>query len=210
MQRLAPALDAPGLVAGGRYADGRGPRSGRDARAQGRRQDDVVLQQADERLDPARGARRGDSDVGLVVGTALGSAHAKSFASDPKHLLFMLARYHFVARMLNGQARVLEIGCGDGSGAPLVAHAVGELCGIDADPKMAAQAAKVMPAWHHDILRGSFRAREGFTAAYALDVLEHIDEGKEDKFFSNINASLRADHAPVIIGSPSLESQPHA
>src|SRR5712672_4184330 len=41
----------------------------------------------------------------------LGEMHAASFATDPKHLGFVLARYKHVSRWLVGMDRVLEVGC---------------------------------------------------------------------------------------------------
>ena len=61
----------------------------------------------------------------------LGAMHSASFAEDPKHLGFVLARYKFVAKMLAGKTWVLEIGCGDCTGARVVKEAVGGLIGCD-------------------------------------------------------------------------------
>jgi hypothetical protein len=57
----------------------------------------------------------------------LGRAAAATYVSDPKMLLFMASRYKFVAKMLDGSDHSLEIGCGDGFGAPLVAQSVKKL-----------------------------------------------------------------------------------
>ena len=129
----------------------------------------------------------------------LGSMHAASFETDPKHLGFVLRRYHFVARMLQGARRVLEVGCGDGTGAQVVSRAVKELFVIDKDEN------SIGEQW--DILSAPYLSN--FDGVYALDVLEHIEPDDEDKFFKNINASL-TPYGTVIIGSPSLESQPYA
>jgi hypothetical protein len=131
--------------------------------------------------------------------SGLGRMHARSFSTDAKHLAFVLARYHFVARMLTGKDRVLEVGCGDCTGANIVKQTVAHWSGIDIDPTTPAQ------IW--DILKKPYG--EGWDAIYALDVLEHIAVPDEDAFFGNINRGL-IDHGVVIIGSPSLESQPWA
>ncbi len=125
--------------------------------------------------------------------------HAASFRDDPKHLGFVLARYQFVAQMLFGKARVLEVGCGDGTGARVVKQNVGAWTGVDR--------ADYGDNQIHDILDGPFGY--GWDAIYALDVLEHIDPGLEHRFFSNIVAGLNR-RGCIIIGVPSLESQPYA
>lgn len=130
----------------------------------------------------------------------LGQMHAASFATDAKHLGFVLARYHFVSRMLRGAKFVLEVGCGDGTGAQIVKQSVEHLIGIDRDPTSAGE------QW--DILRGPFASVE-LDAVYALDVLEHIDPVHEDCALRNMRAHLKP-HGTMIIGMPSYESQPYA
>ena len=44
----------------------------------------------------------------------MGKVASYIYKTDPMHLLFGLARYKFVAKMLNGYKKVLEIGFGDG------------------------------------------------------------------------------------------------
>jgi 2-polyprenyl-3-methyl-5-hydroxy-6-metoxy-1,4-benzoquinol methylase len=143
----------------------------------------------------------------------LGLMNNKVWHDDPKRLLFTMARYKFVAKMLDGQAKVLEVGCGDAFCSRIVRQSVGSLLVTDFDPLFIADAQERMtPRWPiearvHDTLKGPV---EGcFDAAYALDVLEHIPQDLEDQFIRNIAASL-ADNGILIIGIPSLESQEYA
>lgn len=48
-----------------------------------------------------------------------------------------------------------------------------------------------------------------FDAAFALDVIEHIEQDNERRFLENVVASLTPDGV-LIIGRPSLESQANA
>ena len=50
----------------------------------------------------------------------LGPASSNSLRHDPKHLAFVLARYKFCAKMLEGKAAVMDIGCGDAFGLPIL------------------------------------------------------------------------------------------
>jgi len=131
--------------------------------------------------------------------------HAASFKEDPKHLLFVLARYQFVARMLRGYDRVLEIGCGDGTGACLVVQNVGELVGIDREP----QSDYLGEFVQHDILQDGLIRGGHFDAAFMLDVLEHIEVEDEHVALANACDNLKRDSV-MIVGMPSLESQTHA
>ena len=57
----------------------------------------------------------------------LGSYSSYSWQNDPKHLVFSLARYKFVSKILNGKNNVLEIGAGDGFKSKIVDDTVKKL-----------------------------------------------------------------------------------
>lgn len=148
------------------------------------------------------------------VGVArLGLMNNQVWHDDPKRLAFTLARYKFVAKMLKGRERVLEVGCGDAFGSRLVRQDVKSLLATDFDPLFIEDARQRMsPPWDfevatHDILAGPVPGQ--FDAAYTLDVLEHIPATHEDIFLDNIKASL-TEHGTCIVGMPSLESQSYA
>ena len=143
----------------------------------------------------------------------LGLRANAAWHADPKRLGIVLARYKFVAKMLSGRKRVLEVGCGDAWASRVVRQEVESLVGIDFDPVFVEDARAGMQApWEfevavHDILERP--VAPPFEAAYALDVLEHIPPGDEGRFVSNIADSLVAPGV-AIFGLPSLESQPYA
>jgi 2-polyprenyl-3-methyl-5-hydroxy-6-metoxy-1,4-benzoquinol methylase len=149
--------------------------------------------------------KRGPEKMGLMS--------SWTWIDDPKRLVFMLSRYKFVAKMVEGSAKVLEVGCGDGFGARVVAQSVGSVTAIDFDPEFIESArANTNERFSinfklHDMLSGP--VNEGFDAAYSLDVLEHILPEKEDEFLSNVAGSL-ANSGVLIVGTPSLESQTYA
>lgn len=144
----------------------------------------------------------------------LGLMNNQVWYDDPKRLVFTLARYKFVAKMLSGRGRVLEVGCGDGFAARIVAQEVGALTVTDFDPLFIQDIRErtverwPMDARVHDILDGPMTG-PAFDAAYSLDVLEHIPVEREGAYLANIAASL-TDHGVFIAGIPSLESQAHA
>lgn len=134
------------------------------------------------------------------------SMNQRAWRDDPKHVLFTLARYKFVAKMLAGKGCVLEVGCGDGMGAHIVAQSVGHVLGIDRDSVDHALAGKRanMDFFTHDILAEPLVST--FDAVYCLDVFEHIPPHNEWPFLDRLKQA-----APVcIIGTPSLESQKYA
>lgn len=145
---------------------------------------------------------------------SLGLMSNQVFNEDPKRLLFTLARYKFVAKMLEGRKRVLEVGCGDAFATRIVQQTVGEVTATDFDPTFVEDALKrVNPMWPirlvvHDFLQGPLD--EGFDAAYLLDVLEHIPGEDEPTFIRNIIDSLNPSNGVAIFGMPSVESQAFA
>ena len=132
---------------------------------------------------------------------------------DPRRLAILLSRYKFVAKMLSGRRRVVEVGCGDAFGSRVVQQETGELTVLDIDPVFIADIEQRMhPDWPltpavHDMLSGPYPGI--FDAAYSLDVLEHIQAEAEDTFILNILSSLTKE-GTLIVGMPSLDSQEHA
>ena len=149
--------------------------------------------------------KHGVARLGLMVN--------ESWNQDPKRTLFTLARYKFVSRMLSGRKRVLEVGCADAFGTRIVQQAVGKVTAVDFDPLFIDDVKERMnPHWSfdvfvHDMLTGPVQGE--FDAAYALDVLEHIQPTDEDRFIKNTIASLTPTGV-AIFGMPSLESQTYA
>lgn len=134
---------------------------------------------------------------------------------DPKLLVFTLARHKFVAKMLTGYPRVLEVGCGDAFASRLLHPEVGQFHAIDFDPVFIEEAVKhIDPTWPvtlavHDILTGPYVAGGLFDAAFSLDVIEHIPKEHEDVYLRNICRSVKPGGV-FICGAPSLESQAYA
>jgi 2-polyprenyl-3-methyl-5-hydroxy-6-metoxy-1,4-benzoquinol methylase len=145
--------------------------------------------------------------------TRLGLMVNESWNQDPKRTLFTLARYKFVAKMLAGRERVLEVGCADAFGTRIVQQAAGKVTAVDFDPLFIADVKERMnPHWPleafvHDVLAGPVPGT--YDAAYALDVLEHVEAKDEDRFIGNVVAAL-SPAGVAIFGMPSLESQGHA
>jgi 2-polyprenyl-3-methyl-5-hydroxy-6-metoxy-1,4-benzoquinol methylase len=144
----------------------------------------------------------------------LGIEKNANWHNDPRRLAFVLSRYKFVAKMLSGRARVLEVGCGDGFPLPIVLQEVGTVHAIDIDPVFIEDIReRADDRWPftfevHDMLSGPVR-QAPFDAAYSLDVLEHIPAEHERTFLGNVVASL-VPNGELIIGMPSLESQAYA
>ncbi len=145
----------------------------------------------------------------------LGIGVAWAYYDDPRHLLFTLSRYKFVAKLLDGRDKVLEVGCGDGFATRLLLQNTSKVVGIDIDELFINDAIRRNSGkWPidfrvHDILDDG-PVTEGFQAVVSCDVMEHIPRNLHSKFLSNIYNSLGSENACAIIGMPSLESQQYA
>jgi len=147
------------------------------------------------------------SQFDILQGTkpaALGMMSGYSWEADPKRIAFSSARYLFVAKMLEGKAAVLEVGCADAFFSRIVRQHVGSLVACDLNPAYIDSARSLRsPKWmivmrQLDILKETLT---GFDAVYCLDLFEHIAD--EDLLLGNLSKC-----APLaIIGTPSIESQ---
>ena len=143
----------------------------------------------------------------------MGLRGTQVWTENPKQMLFILARYKFVAKMFSGLGDVLEIGCGDGLGTRLVQQEVGHVTALDFDKVFIDDfKQREVPDWPltlkvHVLLDGSMEGQ--FDGIYSLDVLEHIQPSDEDRFIKNTLDSLKLNGS-LIIGMPSIESQKYA
>jgi 2-polyprenyl-3-methyl-5-hydroxy-6-metoxy-1,4-benzoquinol methylase len=177
-----------------------------------------VFSKIDERGDTKIDVEQQNSEIwesALERGfTRLGVMNDQVWDDDPKRLGFVLARYKFVAKMLSGQHRVLEVGCGDAFASRIVNREVDELTVTDLDERFIHDIeSRADSRWPSRT--GCYNALLGrppgglYDSIYSLDVLEHIEPKNEDIFITNLVSGLRR-HGVMIIGMPSLESQAYA
>jgi 2-polyprenyl-3-methyl-5-hydroxy-6-metoxy-1,4-benzoquinol methylase len=144
----------------------------------------------------------------------LGPWTSLSIKTDPKHLLFTLARYKFAAKMIDGKKSVMDLGPGDGPGLPILSQAAKHVLAVD---------------WDIRLIDGNKRRLKDFTnidhycynvntediplanldACVSIDVLEHIDPVNEDKFMRRICKCLKPEGV-VVIGTPNKHANIHA
>lgn len=145
--------------------------------------------------------------------TQLGLSSNRTWDGDPRRLMFKMSRYKFVSKMLSGTKRVLEVGCGDAFPIRIVQQEVEEVTATDFDPVLVKDVNDRMDdAWQfeckvHDMVAGPMDCR--FDAIYSLDVIEHIPVEDEQSFMLHIAQSL-TQNGVLLLGSPSIESQPYA
>ena len=144
---------------------------------------------------------------------SLGPWTSYSYIHDPRHLTFVLARYKFCAKMLEGTDTVVEIGCGDGFGVPIMAHAVKHVHCIDWDERNLEGCAKRLKHLknvtyeHIDLNKDTLKIQAD--AAYSIDVIEHVEPHLEAQFMQNVCAFLKPSSV-LITGTPNSTASPYA
>jgi len=144
---------------------------------------------------------------------SLGPWTSYSLIHDPKHLCFVLSRYKFCSKLLSGKEKVLEIGCGDGIGIPIMAQSVKQLHCIDWDDRNIQGNRRrlfMLKNVTYEYLDITEQKPKGvYDAALSIDVLEHIEPSNENAFFTNICQSL-SPSGVLILGTPNKNASAYA
>lgn len=146
-------------------------------------------------------------------GRLLGPRASFAMRNDPRRLAFILSRYKFCAKMLRCKTEVVEVGCGDAFGSPIVAQEVDAMLCVDIERRLIednrrrlADIAKIRFE-HMDITE---QQPDGmYDGGFSLDVLEHIPRDREDRYFRNVCGCLSED-AVFIVGVPNLSADRYA
>ncbi len=154
------------------------------------------------------------TDHQFIDSLALGPWTSYSLLHDPKHLGFVLARYKFCAKMFDGMHRVIEVGCGDAFGTPIVASHVREVLAIEPDARhVASNKARLFQVKNIDFRQGAIQdlniAPRSFDGAFSIDVIEHLEEDLNDPFLSAQAGILKQDGV-CIIGTPNVTASAYA
>lgn len=143
----------------------------------------------------------------------LGPWTSYSLINDPKHMCFVLARYKFCAKMLEGKNTVMEIGAGDGFGLPIIAQAVKKVFAADWDKRLLKgnkerlKHLKNVEYLHVDFNKESPNVK--VDGIFLIDVIEHLEQKTEKVFLNNIIKCLKPAGI-LIIGTPNIAASQHA
>lgn len=134
-----------------------------------------------------------------------------NFRNDPKRLAFVLARYKFAAKMGSKKRHVLELGCGEGIGAPLLAEHALSYTGVDLDDAAIITARQNFTDEKYAFIYEDFMGKRfgKFQTVVSLDVVEHIYPEHENIYFEAIADHL-TDDGIAIIGTPNITAAPYA
>jgi len=123
---------------------------------------------------------------------ALGSNWSLSFQSDPKELVFALSRYKFAAKMLGRNSNILELGCGEGVGTPILSEFASSYTGVDPDNYAISSATQNWGSETCSFIKGDLlNSKFGqFDSIISIGIFDHIDPEIIDSFFDTIYQNL--------------------
>jgi 2-polyprenyl-3-methyl-5-hydroxy-6-metoxy-1,4-benzoquinol methylase len=145
----------------------------------------------------------------------LGPQASYQYLRAPEHLAMVLARYRVATGLIGDALSVLEVGCGEGIGAGILAQHRELYAGIDTDTaaiavanEQLARRARVdrrrMSFYDLDILQ--LLDEDAYDAVVSLDVIEHIPAEQEAAFMQAIVRGLTEDGI-CVIGTPNRAAE---
>lgn len=141
----------------------------------------------------------------------LGPEYAEFITNNQLRLLIRLARYKFVARLLNRTDQVLEVGSGTGLGALFLAQHCAQVSGLEIKQTELEEAQAINRRTNVTFSDTDFfdlPEDRVFDVIVGLDVIEHLNHTLADKFIKKASRLLPA-HGMLILGTPSLYSYPY-
>jgi 2-polyprenyl-3-methyl-5-hydroxy-6-metoxy-1,4-benzoquinol methylase len=113
--------------------------------------------------------------------------------------------------MSGPNSRVLELGCSEGIGAPILTESSAKYTGVDMDGSAISSAKKNFSGKWRRFLKDDFLEKKYgvFDSVVSLDVIEHIHAEFESQFFDTIWKNLDEDGIGIV-GTPNITSDRHA
>ena len=132
-------------------------------------------------------------------------------------LLFILARYKFVLKMMANRKKlkVLDLGCNDGLGDLMIWQDCDceQIVGVDFDEEAIQWANENLKQEGLSFVQGDFMGMDVFPSGgdcvLSLDVIEHIPVEREAEYFQTVCRNLK-DDGFAVIGTPNVTMVPYS
>ena len=170
------------------------------------------------RAEVQRGEAEVWDGVKAIIGDetiTLGNHWSFNLRHDPKRFAFVLSRYKFAAKVaaspLGPPRSVIELGCSEGIGTPILAEHASRYHGVDMDEPAIADANRNWATDTRTFAADDFLGKSygPFDSAVSLDVCEHIQPTSEDRYFDTVAGNLTAAGIAVV-GTPNATSDQYA
>jgi 2-polyprenyl-3-methyl-5-hydroxy-6-metoxy-1,4-benzoquinol methylase len=145
--------------------------------------------------------------MGNVHNIELGRHLSYQLMNSPRNILYAAVYYKFAAKMVGPEARVLDIGCGEGLGTWILARECASAHGVDIDSDAINSARR---NWNSDNIafdKTDFLKMplSTFDAVVNFDVIEHIMPENIEEFLRRVVECL-TERGIAIIGTPNISS----
>ncbi len=156
------------------------------------------------------GGRRA-ADGAVADEFTLGWHWSYNILHDPKRLAFVLARYDFAAKMVCHGKRVIELGCSEGIGVPMLSGSAKSYLGVDSDGEALEAARRQRSRQTIEFIADDFLGTKygEFDSVVSLDVIEHIGPRDERGFLETVHMNL-GERGACVIGTPNATASVHA
>jgi 2-polyprenyl-3-methyl-5-hydroxy-6-metoxy-1,4-benzoquinol methylase len=149
-----------------------------------------------------------DQSTAVRPCVVLGASASQQWQDAPEHLAMVLARYRAAAALIGAARTVLELGCGEGIGARILASGRELYHGLDVDPQ-AITTAKRTAGSDRDgcaLVFGQADVTQrlgfhGWTAVVALDLIEHLSRAGGERLLSFAVRALTPGGV-FVVGTP--------
>ena len=141
----------------------------------------------------------------------LGPYYTYNLRHTPRRLLFTLAYYKFAAKMIGDGKSIIELGCGEALGSPILSEFSTKYLGLDFDEESISWASRNFEDDKRKFKCCNFvgKREEQFDAVASLDVIEHIELERDSLYWQTVVGNLKPG-GTAVIGTPSLNSQKYA
>ena len=141
----------------------------------------------------------------------LGPHWSFNLHNDPKRLAFVLSRYKFAAKMGAKNKKVLELGCSEGIGTPILSEFALSYLGVDMDSAAIRAAQRNWSDDNTTFINDDFLGKVygAFDTVVSLDVVEHIMPSSENLFFETLYKNMSKDGVGIV-GTPNVTSSSYA
>ncbi len=119
---------------------------------------------------------------------------------SPEKLVFSLARYKFAAKMGSAGREILEWGCGEGTGAPILSELAKGYMGIDAESEAVSTARRLWTSKKRRFLDWNLLGNRlgDFDTIVSLGLVDSLPPRSYGLFFRTLALNLRRDGIAVV------------
>lgn len=129
--------------------------------------------------------------------------YEKQIKNNPLMVAIKFARYKFIAKLLQKEDRVLEIGCNDGVSSNFFSQYCKSVDAIDLDDKAVKEASDNFPHINFKCVNAlTYNFEKKYDVIIMLDFIEHFTKDDGEKLLEKYS-QLLSNRGMIMVGTPS-------